>query len=219
MSKQVVGELQDWNDGETSGGGNDFMNLKEGNNNIRVFTNPYQFYVAWVRDTAGVNRKIRSSVENCPLVKAGYQPKPRWYVGVIDRSTGQPKILEIPSTVYGSIKNLINNPKWGNVKQYDLNILRKPKGTPPAQLYSVMPEPKEPLTKEEKEMIVAFNERVDIGKFTKPPTPEEVAEKLGVVLGEDLPRVAVGTKTYSTKKTEKPVLDEDFADFGDDDEL
>ena len=109
MSTLKYGELADWSDGEVPSGGsnaNDFMNLKEGENVVRIVTNPYQFYVAWVRDSSGVNRKIRSAVEGCPLTKAGYQPKPRWYVGVLDRSSGDVKILEIGSQVFNAIRNL-----------------------------------------------------------------------------------------------------------------
>lgn len=220
MSKVKFGELSSWEDGETGSGTNDFMNLKEGDNIVRIFTNPYQFFVAWVRDSSGANRKIRSAIDNCPLVKAGHQIRPRWYVGVLDRSSGLPKILEIPSTVFGAIKNYVNDSDYGDVKQYDLKIKRGPKGTPPAQLYTVMPKPKKPLTDEEKALIASFKERVDIAKFTKPPTAAEVAEKLGVVLGEDdTPKVAVGRQTVAAQSVAKPDIADDEFEFGDDDEL
>lgn len=223
MNTVKYGELTSWDDADTNSGANDFMNLKEGDNVVRVVTNPYQFFVSWVKDQSGVNRKIRSAIENCPLVKAGYTPKPRWYVGVLDRSSGLPKILEIPSTVFNAIKNYVNDPDWGDVRQYDLNIKRGPKGTPPAQLYSVMPKRPKPLTSEEKALLAAFQERVDINKFVKPPTPEEVAEKLGVVLGDEQPKVAVGRQTVAAKGTEAPTDTDLFGDdedlFGDDDEL
>lgn len=222
MSQVKYGELTSWDDADVSTP-NDFMNLKEGDNVVRVFTNPYQFHVSWIKDVTGVNRKIRSALENCPLVKGGYKLQPRWYIGVLDRqSGGLPKVLEISSQVFTGIKNLISEPDWGDVSQYDVNIKRGPRGAQP--LYTVLPKPRTDVTAEEKETISRFQERVNIGKFTQPPTPEEVAEKLGVVLGNMAPQVAVGTQTVTPQVVQntqpaagvKPTLtDEDF-DFGDD---
>lgn len=215
MSQVKYGELESWEEAEVSTQ-NDFMNLKEGNNVVRVFTNPYQFYVAWVKDTSGSSRKIRSAIENCPLVRAGHKLQARWYLGVIDRKSGQPKILEISTQVFTAIKNYVSDPDWGDITQYDINIKRGPKGTQP--LYVVLPKPRKPMTDEEKLGIANFKERVDISKFTTPPTPEEVAEKLGVVVDET-PKVAVGHQTVPAQTGSeagvKPTLTDDDFDFGD----
>ena len=216
MSQVKYGELTSWEDAEVSTP-NDFMNLKEGNNVVRVTTNPYQFFVAWVKDATGANRKIRSALENCPLVKAGHKLQTRWYIGVLDRTTSQPKVLEISSQVFTAIKNYVSDPDWGDITQYDINIKRGPKGSQP--LYTVLPKKPRPLEAEEKEAIARFSERVDISKFTQPPTPEEVAQKLGVVSTNDEadspPRVAVGQTTIPAAGTKPALTDEDF-DFGDD---
>lgn len=196
----------------------DFLNLKEGENVVRIVTKPYVYYVAWVRDSSGVSRKIRSAAENCPLVLAGHTPKPRYYVGVLDRTSGEVKILEIGNQVYKAIASYIKDPDYGDPSNYDIKIIRAPKGTSPSSFYTVLPKPPKPLTKEERALVEAFNKRVDIGKFTKPPTPEDVAEKLGVILGHDQPaKVAVGRQSVTVKADKPAVLDEDFANFGDDD--
>src|SRR5574342_642071 len=103
MSQIKYGELSSWDEAEVSTP-NDFLNLKEGDNVVRVFTNPYQFVVAWVKDSSGASRKIRSALNNCPLVKMGHKLQTRWYVGVLDRASGQPKILEVSTQIFTAIK-------------------------------------------------------------------------------------------------------------------
>jgi hypothetical protein len=216
MPEVKYGELESWDDGDVSTP-NDFMNLKEGMNQVRVFTNPYQFIVHWVKDASGVNRKIKCAVNNCPLCKKGVKTQYRWYIGVIDRTTDMAKILEISSQIYKGIKDYVSDPDWGDVKQYDINVKRGPKGSQP--LYTVVGKPKKPLTADEKEMIANFKEKLEISKFTQPPTPEEVAEKLGAASDEPA-RVAVGTQTVETSAAGvKPTINDEEFSFGDDDEL
>jgi hypothetical protein len=214
MPEVKYGELADWNEGEVSTP-NDFMNLVEGNNQVRVITNPYQFIVHWVKDNSGVNRKIKCAIDNCPLCKRGIKSQYRWYIGVIDRASGdQPKVLEISSQVYKGIKDYINVPEWGDIRQYDVNIKRGPKGSQP--LYTVIGMPKTPLTQVEKELIVNFRERVQIEKFTQPPTAEEVSEKIGAAHDEPA-KVAVGTQTVETSAAGvKPTVNDEEFNFGDD---
>lgn len=203
-----------WDEGNVSGG-NDFMNLEQGDNEMRVLTKPYQFVVHWVKDSSGTTRKIRCAIENCPLCKKGEKTQCRWYLGVLDRKSGQPRILEISSQIYLGIKKHVNNPKWGDVTAYDISINRGPKGSQP--LYTVMGDPtKSPLTDAEKVLVKNFFERVDIAKFTQPLTPEEVLEKMGVSDGNGAggnAKPAVEAQTVSADS--KPAIsDEDF-NFGD----
>lgn len=208
MSEVKYGELQNWNDGNVSTP-NDFMNLVEGNNKVRVFTNPYQFIVHWVKDVTGVNRKIKCAINGCPLCKRGVKAQYRWYIGVIDRTSGAAKILEISSQIYKGIKDHVSDPDWGDVRKYDINIKRGPKGSQP--LYTVLGSPKKSnFSTEEKELIANFMERVDISKFTQPPTPEEVSEKLGSTVSN--------TETTYTAEVVKPVIDDEEFNFGDEDE-
>lgn len=175
MATKVIGKLDDWTEADL--GGNDFMKLEEGNNPVRVFTSPYQFYTVWTKDAAGKQRKIRSAVENCPLVQRGEKPVARWYIGVINRKNGKPCILEIGPQIYKQILSLRKKPAWGDPRHYDIDVERKPRGEQP--LYVVAPEPKEPLTDEEKSSIKEFLSRVDLVKMTEAPTPEEVRIQLG----------------------------------------
>jgi len=186
MGTKIVGKLDDWTDGDT--GGNDFMTLEEGSNIVRIVTSPYQFYVAWTQDASGQNRKIRSAVEGCPLVQRGEKIQPRWFVGVLHRENNggfTPKILEAGRQIFQQIVALRKREKWGDPRAYDINIERQPKGSQP--LYVVMPEPKDKLSEDEIEAIKATfasaknpDGRIDLGKMTEAPTPEEVRQQLGI---------------------------------------
>lgn len=226
MAEVKYGQLDSWDDADTSTP-NDFMRLVEGDNQVRVIAKPFQFYAHWVQDPSGANRKIRCAdkARGCPLCKKAVKAQPRWFLAVLDRKSGLPKILEVSKQIYDGIKKYVNNREWNDgkfyqhswsdkVMSYDVNIQRGPKGTNP--LYTVMGVPKfRDLNDEEKAIAVNFFERVDINKFCQPPTSAEVAEKMGVVDDSPAPSYAVGTKTVVKGSDGKvTVKDEDF-DFGD----
>jgi hypothetical protein len=206
----------DWDDAHVSTG-NDFMKLEQGSNVVRIFSKPYQFAVHWVKDTAGTSRKVKCADKNCPLCKKGIKAQYRWLLRVLDRRDNIPKLLEISSQVFLGIKNYVSNPKWGDIKMYDVDIKRGPKGTQP--LYIVMAEPdKGPLSNAEKETAKAFMERVDIEKFIKPATPEEIAEKLGPSFASSAAvSYAVGDKVVTTKEDGDVIVSDDDFNFSDDD--
>jgi hypothetical protein len=217
MADKKYGQVG-WDEGNVSTG-TDFMNLEQGDNLVRVFTNPYQFIVHWVKDSSGATKKVKCAVEDCPLCKRGIKAQYRWFLGVIDRKSGEPKLLEISSQVYIGIKNHVSEPAWGDVKMYDVNIKRGPKGAQP--LYTVMGIPdKRPLNADEQALVDDFNERVEVTKFTQPSTPEEIAEKLGTsVAPTNAPvQYAVGTQTVTNDgESVRPTVSEDDFNFADDD--
>lgn len=189
----------------------DFMDLVEGSNVVRIFTKPYQAIVHWVKDSSGVNRKIKCAIENCPLCKKGIKTQCRWYVGVINRTSGLPKILEISSQIFRGIKEYHDDADYGDVTQYDINIKRGPAKSNP--LYHVMAKKIKPLTEDEKELVANFLERVQISKFTNPLTPDEIMQKLG---GGTAVKAAAEEEEVKTSKVET-VDDSEFS-FGDEDQ-
>lgn len=184
MSKVKYGELSDWDDADI--GENHFMNLKEGQNKLRVLTNPYQFVVHWVEDVSGSKKKIKCAIKDCPLCGSGVKAQTRWYVGVLDRSSKKPKVLEISSQIFNGIRTLLKDPdwnkkikkSWGRIMSRDVSIFRAKPGTNP--LYGIMPTSVETdLTPEETTMVEDFLSAVDINVFTQPSTVEQVLEKMG----------------------------------------
>jgi len=175
------GEIEDWNDVDVKSGSN-YMKLEQGNNVVRIITQPYVFTVCWIKDPQGVPRKVRSAcLPTCPLVKRGDKLQKRWYVGAINRRSGKAEILEISSQIVSALKDLASDPDWGNPKGYDVDIRRGAPGSQP--LYRVIAKPAKPLTDDDKTLAARFVEETDFVKMTKPPTPEEVVDRLVAIEG------------------------------------
>ncbi len=129
-----------------------FLRLNEGPNEMRILTKPFQYILHRYKreDDTGYGQKINcsSTRENggdCPLCKAGDKPKLRWLIGVISRTTGTYKILDIPYSVYADIKKLAISNRWGDPTKYDVDIVVDKKGGSTGY-YSVQPISKEPLS-------------------------------------------------------------------------
>lgn len=208
MSTRVVGKLDDWGDADL--GGNDFMNLEEGDNPVRLVSQPYQFYIHWTKDATGANRKVRCALDGCPLCQAGERATARWYVNVLNRKTEHCAILEIGPQIFKQILGLSKKEKWGNPRKYDINIERQPKGSQP--LYISTPEPKEPITDDEKGMIKEFLARIDLVKMTEAPTVAEVREKVGLPV--EPTESAVDNSFEDTSVATSVDGDDDDFDFG-----
>lgn len=208
MGTRVVGKLDDWGDADL--GGNDFMQLDEGSNIVRLISSPHQFYIHWTKDATGATRKIRCALDGCPVCKQGVdRAQTRWFVAVINRKTKKPAILEIGLQVYKGILGLAKKEKWGEPRKYDLDIERQPKGSQP--LYIVSPEPKEPLTDAEKEMVKDFLANTDLVKMTAASTIDEVNEKLG--LPTESPNSSVDNDFGDSSSDSSNSSDDDDFDF------
>jgi hypothetical protein len=139
----------DWNDPEAAKEKrqSDFMRLKEGENVVRVMSNPMKTFVHWVTTSDGSQRKINSPAGSPELVKqleeAGYKLQTNYIIKVLDRGDDKFKLLEVGPQIFKGIQMLNLNPKWGKVTAYDISITKGPKGTQP--LYNVTPNPKEKL--------------------------------------------------------------------------
>jgi len=172
----VFGEV-DWNAAD-SGTKSDFIRLEEGENTVRVMGNPVQFYIHWVVTPDGARRKVNSPVESPELLRkledSGFKRQPRWLIKVLERTDDEFRILEVGPQIYNGVKALYNNSRWGKVTAYDLTISKGAKGSQP--LYSVTPNPKEPLSSDFKARFVDFNDRVNVEKLIAPSTGEEVRE-------------------------------------------
>ena len=179
MTSMVFGEV-DWNSAD-SGTKSDFIRLEEGENTVRVMGNPVQFYIHWVVTPDGSRRKVNSPVDYPDLVRrledSGFRRQARWLIKVLDRTDDEFRILEVGPQIYNGVKALYNNSRWGKVTAYDVTISKGPKGSQP--LYSVTPNPKEPLSSDFKAKFVDFNDRVNVEKIISPSDAAEVAEVMG----------------------------------------
>ena len=174
---KTVGKLDSWDNGDV-GSQTSFLNLEEGSNIMRVVSSPWQTYSHFTLDATGQNRKVQCALKDCPVCARGEESKPRWLIAVLSRKTGNVMVLEIGPQVFKQIRDLAKKPKWGDVRGYDIDIVKGPKGSQP--LYIVSPEPKEPLEQSDKDKVKAAMEKFDLQKLTAAPTPEELCEKLGI---------------------------------------
>lgn len=75
---------------------------------------------------------------------------------VIDRSDNSARVLTLPVSFYRKVKELVTNPKWGDITKYDITVTRTEE--PGANYYSVIPSPeKSDLTAEELELVGQVN--------------------------------------------------------------
>ena len=186
MSNQKYGEMP-WNDGSLGsgnkgGGGKDsFLKLKPGSNLIRVLTNPYQYYQHKYRfdinDKKDYGQRIPCSAQHgsCVVCAKQDKPKKRWYLGVIDRSTGTYKVLDVSWSVLSDIQTYAADPDWGPTDQYDFDIVCNPHAAP-QDYYKAVAKPKRPLSAQD----LLLKEKIDVEYLEKkcaPPEPSIVEEK------------------------------------------
>jgi hypothetical protein len=182
MSNVKVGEVSfesiEWNSDSSA---SLFMKLDEGDNTVRILSNPIQYYETWVTDANGKKRSFNTPTESPELVRkledAGFKRTTKWMFKVLDRSDNKLKIMKVGSQIMKGVTTLYENKKWGPLHKYDITIRRgRPNDKP---LYTVVPEPVEPLDKSFKAQFDDFNERIDVMKFITPAAAKDVCDFLG----------------------------------------
>lgn len=225
MTNKVIGEVS-WetvgSKHNNEGGGKDsWMRLEDGQNTVRVVTNPHQYLVhkgvKRVGDK-GFGEKVNCSIDECPLCKAGHPVSTRWYIGVIDRKSNSFKILDAAGSIVFGLKELNKNVRWGDVKKFDVDLIKNSKADP-QHFYSVQPVPHTPLSAADQKII----DEADLDylkKKTVAPTPEQVKERMDKVLeGHPLFIPPVQSKKSTSKKAVTAVaqeVDMNGSDDGDD---
>jgi hypothetical protein len=194
-----------------------FLRTDEGDNEIRLLTNPFQYSVHKVKkdpnNPKDFGRKVPCSAVNgsCPACDHD-KAKLRWLYGVVDRKTGQFRILDVSFSVFSQIRNYARNTKsWGDPTKYDINIFVNKKGGATGY-YSVQPLPKEPLSAEDQKIKdnVDFD---DLKRRSTPPSAEVVQKILNSVLGDsDASPAAASSKKNAVaapKKVAPVSMDDD----------
>lgn len=147
-------------DYKTPSSTSNFMRLEEGENRIRILTNPKIGYVCW-KDNKPIRREetvCSFKPEEADKDEKFGNGKPKinlfWAMMVWDYKDGQIKILEIvQKTVLKAIENLANDQDWGSPLGYDISINKVKNGE--RTTYTVSPKPAKPLSEEVKK---AFDE-------------------------------------------------------------
>jgi len=132
-----------------SGGSSDFMTLTEGDNKVRIVSEPEIRWAFWDNTN---KRSISASGPDEEL--EGNKPKMRTLYYVIDRSDNAIKLLEVGVTVFRQIKEFAMDEEYGfeSYPPYDFTIKRV--GTGKETRYTVVPAKNDTeLTAEELEKL------------------------------------------------------------------
>jgi len=212
-----------------------FMRLDEGDNELRLLTNPFQYSVHKVKKDPSNPKDFGQKVPcsaihgSCPVCTTGDKAKLRWLYGVLSRKTGTYKILDVSFAVFSQIRKLARKvDRWGDPTKYDLNIVVDKNGGATGY-YSVQPIPKEPLSAEDQKIKddVDFD---DLKRRVTPPTSDIVQKRLDKIFGEGeamptaapaptskkaaaKPAVKAAPKTAPVSMTDDEELEESFPDY------
>lgn len=160
-----------------------FLRLEEGDNEVRLLTQPYQYLVHKIKkdpnNPKDFGQKVNCSAihGSCPACDLNDTAKARWLLGIISRKTETYKILDISFAVFSQIRKLAKNVKsWGDPTKYDLNIVVDKNGGA-IGYYSVQAISKEPLSAAAQQI----RDNIDLDDLKRrvtPPTPELVQKRL-----------------------------------------
>lgn|SRR3990167_1173717 len=143
-----------------------YMKWQEGQNQFRILGSfvegtAIMGYEYWKSTEEGGRKPVRvklgisvpiAELEENPKTGELDLPKHFWALPVWNYAEKSFQILEITQkTIMNAIKDLARNKKWGDPKNYDINVTRTTENS--KTKYTVMPEPKEKLTEEIEEQI------------------------------------------------------------------
>lgn len=101
-----------------------------------------------------------------------YKRRKKFAINVIDRKTGTIKVLDKGLGVFKELKKFADNPDYGDLRQYDITLVRKGDGMQTE--YSVVPaRSNEPLTEAEEKMVAESRFDIAKAKSSDHITPEQ----------------------------------------------
>lgn len=125
---------------------------------IRIVSKPYRYFYKWVKNAAGKNLKLNSSLtEDCPLLVDGAKPDTGWYTVILyregDKTVGA--VLDFGRQIRKAIEQIQSNADYGkDVSKYDLTITKGVPGSQP--LYTVIAAPPKELSEADKVLVRAL---------------------------------------------------------------
>lgn len=128
----------------------------------------------------------------CPICEAiaddqakasKWRARPQYLALAIDRRDGHVGVLKKGPSVFQPITNFNEDPEWGDVRRFDIKIMKHGQGLDTA--YQVMPLPHDsPITEAEQEAVKQSG--IDLEKMTSPLSYAKIIEKLGDTLTRKL---------------------------------
>ena len=129
-----------------------YMRFQPGLNSIRILSSAIVGYEYFTTENKPIRQ--REAFEEMPTnIKDGGKVKPFWAFVVWNYQLKTVQILELTQkSIMTSIKSLVDNPKWGDPKKYDIAITKIGEGMDTE--YSVQGEP--PISEPSNEIKSAF---------------------------------------------------------------
>lgn len=185
MSNSKDGFLPDGYSPSTKG---EFMKLGEGANNIRILSKPLIGKLYWVSPDGVVREKGKGEkgdkpyrlnyTDELPKEVLDFQTKEFWMMKVWDYKEGSVKILELTqASILRSLYEFVKDEKWGDLREYDINIKREGSGIDTK--YFVMPSPPTQLAPEIKD--ASEESDIDLTSFLTPVDTSDPFEGMDVV--------------------------------------
>jgi hypothetical protein len=201
-----------------------FLRLNEGTNEVRLLTQPFQYFVHKYKKEGdpGFGQKVHCSAihGSCPLCALGDKAKPRWLLGVISRHGGNNtyKILDISFAVFSQIRKLAKNPKIGDPTKYDINI-EVDKNGGATGYYAVQNLDKEPLSAADQMIKDTQVDLDDLKRRVTPPTPDKVQARMDKISSVAASAPAPAGKNGKTVAAAAPKAATPVVSMTDDEEL
>ncbi len=185
MSNKKEGFLPEGYSPSTKG---EFMKLGEGANNIRILSKPLIGKLYWVSPEGVVREKGKGEkgdkpyrlnyTDELPKEVLDFQTKEFWMMKVWDYKEGSVKILELTqASILRSLYEFVKDEKWGDLREYDINIKREGSGIDTK--YFVMPSPPTQLAPEIKD--ASEESDIDLTSFLTPVDTSDPFEGMDVV--------------------------------------
>lgn len=171
MSDAAFGQLTSWDDAVPTGGG-EYLNMKEdGDYYMRFLIGvPYEYRVHWIEGPSGKMVKLKCAGPDCMLCAKGpeFRAKVTFLAPVLNRATGRCQLLEFGRQIFNQLKDYAKNPKWGDIRGYDILVTKKKGGKP--NVYNVMAEPPvSAMTEEETAMVNDYlTNKIDLDELAAP---------------------------------------------------
>lgn len=160
--------------------------LQTGSNVLRLVTVPFQYraheqYVE--RDHLAHHQKLKCAADGnkggvCALCDNGHPARPRWVIGALINSAGnKPYYLDIDWKIFQGIKNLAQEPEWGDPTQYNINIQLNWNESYTSKDYVVIPYPKSALNDLEKVEAERFS-KDRMTRMVEPISDDELSNMI-----------------------------------------
>lgn len=125
-----------------------YMKLEDGQNKLRIMSEPVMGFLYWNRDNKPVRVTMNERPEGRPEdMRDDDKIKHFWALIVWNYAEKRLQILELTqASIQGPIEDLAANADWGDPREYDITITKT--GQKLDTEYSVMPSPARPVPDE-----------------------------------------------------------------------